>query len=118
MPAILTDIAAAVGRALDPDAGGASSFARTITGYTDEGMSSVPIYGDTIRCETPCQPQFKAAADAMLADTTGTMLHGAVSADYARRWPDLDCPTLEDCAAFIAGVIPEPVPEAPEVGNE
>jgi hypothetical protein len=109
LPVALAGIAASIGRALDPDTGGADSFRREITGYTGEGMDMQPIYGDTIKCVTPCSPEFKAGALAMIADKTGAMLHAVVVADYKARWPDLQCPTLDDCAAFVQGVLSDPV---------
>jgi hypothetical protein len=101
LPVALAGIAASIGRALDPDTGGAESFKREITGYTGEGMDMQPIYGDTIKCVTPCSPTFKETALALFADKTGQMLFSVVSADYANRWQGFDCPTLDDCSAFV-----------------
>ena len=105
LPAALADIAAMIGRALDPDSGGERSFTRIVTGTDAEGK---PIYGDTISTTTPCTTAFKTQAEAMLANPA--LLHGAVSADYAKRWADLVPPTLAECESFCAGVIPEPEP--------
>jgi hypothetical protein len=33
-----------------------------------------------------------------------TLLHEFVSADYAARWPDHECPTLNDCAEFLSAL--------------
>lgn len=98
VPASLADIAEKIGRAMDPDTGGERSFSRTVTGYNGED----PIYGDTLVCSTPCVPEFKAQAQLMLADPA--MLHYAVSADYAARWPDHEPPTLAECEQFIAAL--------------
>lgn len=98
VPASFTDVAAAIGRALDPDRGGADSF-RPVNGT------------ENIRVSTPCTVAFAAQVPAMLADPA--LLHGAVAADYATRWPDLTPPTPEECAAFCAAVIPEPLVELP-----
>lgn len=96
VPASFTAITAAIGRALDPDRGGAESF-RPV-----EGTKNISV-------TTPCTEAFAAQVPAMLADPA--LLHGAVSADYATRWKDLVPPTLEECAAFCAAVIPEQMPE-------
>jgi len=96
VPAAFAATAAAIGRALDPDRGGADSFR--------------PVEGtDNISVTTPCTEEFALQVPAMLADPA--MLHGAVTADYAARWADLTPPTLEECTAFCAAVIPEPIPE-------
>lgn len=91
LPASLLPIAQAISRALDPDTGGADSW---------------QIDGDTITTSTPCTSEFYDQAQAMLADPA--LLHYAVTQDYAARWQDLDPPTLADCQAFVAVIIPEP----------
>lgn len=96
VPASFTAMAAAIGRALDPDRGGAESF-RLV-----EGTENISV-------TTPCTEAFAAQVPAMLANPA--LLHGAVSADYATRWSDLVPPTLEECTAFCAAVIPEPFVE-------
>ena len=88
VPAALYSVACAVARALDPDVGGAESFGPEHEDATE--------YTTT----TPCVPAFAAQALAMAANPA--MLHYAVSADYAARWPDLTPPTLAECAAFCA----------------
>lgn len=94
-------IAAKLGRAFDPDVGGAYSFTRTITGYDGE----TPIYGDTLFCKTGCTEAFKQQAFAM--SQNAALLHGACLQDYATRWPDLTPPTLAECEAFVAQVVLE-----------
>jgi hypothetical protein len=91
----MADIAARIARAMDPDVGGECSFSRTVTGYEGEA----PVYGDTLVCRTPCTADFKAQALAMLGNSA--MLHYAVTADYAARWPELTPPTLAECEAFV-----------------
>lgn len=101
LPVGLEIIAAAIGRALDPDTGGAESFRRPIVGYENE----TPIYGDILTCSSLCTPEFKQQALAMKVQPE--LLHAACLADYEARWPDLDPPTLEDCQAFCAAVVIE-----------
>lgn len=95
LPANRADIAAAIGRALDPDTGGEHSFTPS-----EDGL--------TISCTTPCEPHFKAQAEYMMLHPEA--LHAAVSAHYATRWPDLPCPTLADCQAFCAAIVYEQAP--------
>lgn len=96
IPATFAATAAMIGRALDPDRGGADSF-RPV-----EGTANISV-------TTPCTEAFAAQVPAMLANPA--LLYGAVTADYAARWADLTPPTLAECEAFCASVIPEPEPE-------
>lgn len=99
LPLALASIAAAIGRALDPDVGGAESFHRVVTGYQDD---ETPTFGDTLVCSTLCTPEFRAQAEAMAAQPE--LLFQACKADYAMRWPDLEPPSLADCQAFCSAV--------------
>jgi len=90
LPTALSDIAAMIGRALDPDVGGADSFT----------LSSDEL---TISTSTPCTSEFAQQAAYMLGHPEA--LHAAVSDDYAARWADLVPPTLAECEQFCAGVI-------------
>ena len=108
VPASQAEVAAKIGAALDPDAGGAASWNRTIIGYT-EGETPEPIFGDTIFVSTPCRQEF--AEQVLLLIANPAMLHAVVAQDYAARWPDEVPPTLAECEAFCASVIPEPAPE-------
>ncbi len=91
VPAALYSVACAVARTLDPDVGGAESFGPECEDATE--------YTTT----TPCVPAFAAQALAMASNPA--MLHYAVTADYANRWPDLIPPTLTECEAFCAGAV-------------
>lgn len=102
LPLALADIAAAIGRALDPDTGGAESFHRPITGWADD---STPVYADVLVCSTLCTPEFRAQAEAMA--TAPELLHQMCLEDYARRWTDLDPPSPADCRAFCSAVVIE-----------
>jgi hypothetical protein len=99
VPAALYSVACAVARALDPDVGGAESFGpRLRTDY--DGVEYAP---DGYTTTTPCVPAF--AQQALAIASNPAMLHYAVTADYAARWPDLTPPTLAECEAFCAGAI-------------
>ena len=105
VPASQAVVAAKIGVSMDPDAGGAASWNRTIIGYTEDK----PIYGDTIFVSTPCQQEFHDQVPILIANPA--MLHAIVASDYAARWPGETPPTLAECVSFCASVIPEPVPE-------
>ena len=111
LPASMAAIAAKVSKAMDPDAGGELGFSKMITGYTGSGINQTPIYGPNIQMRTLCTDDFAGQVAAMKLDAN--LLHGAVAADYASRWKDLTPPTLADCQAFLAAIIPEPEPVAP-----
>ena len=83
--ASLADIASKIGRAFDPDVGGADSFRLDPDGLT-------------ISTTTPCTSDFKISAKAMLADHS--ILFSACSLDYAVRWTGLTPLTLNECEAF------------------
>lgn len=100
LPLAMASIAASIGRALDPDVGGADSFRRVVTGYQDD---ETPIYGDTLVCSTLCTPEFRAQAEAMA--TQPELLYQVCQADYAIRWPDFESPSLSDCQAFCDSVV-------------
>jgi hypothetical protein len=85
------DIAAKVGKGFDPDSAGEYSF-------HDNGDG-------TISTSTPCTPEFKAQGDYLM--TNPDALFMTMQAAYAERWADLTPPTLAECQAFIAAIIPE-----------
>ena len=89
------DIAAKEGKGFDPDSKGEDSF-------TDNGDG-------TISTSTPCTPEFKQQGDYLM--TKPDALFMAMQGAYAERWAELVPPTLEECQAFITGIIPEPTPE-------
>lgn len=93
-------IAADVGGAFDPDSGGDRSFAMDIVGWNVD----MPIYGDTFSTDTPCTPEFKQQGDYLM--TNPDALFMAMQGAYAERWADLTPPTLAECQAFIAAIIP------------
>lgn len=100
VPAALAAVAAAVGRAMDPDVGGAQSFRHPVTGY-DAGGTPI-LDASTLTTTTACTPGFKAQAIAMLA--APALLFAACQADYAMRWPGFEPPSLDDCQAFCAAL--------------
>ncbi len=87
----VADIAARVGKAMDSDVGGEYSF-------HDNGDG-------TISTSTPCTPEFKAQGEYLM--TNPDALFMAMQGAYAERWADLTPPTLAECQAFIAAIIPE-----------
>lgn len=104
LPASLLAIANNIARSLDPDLGGADTFAIKQIGSNPD---NTPIYADTIGMTTACEPSFKMQAVYLLANPDA--LHAQIVLDYSTRWPTLPVPTLSDVQAFCAGVIPEPI---------
>lgn len=106
VPIALLEIAKQLGRAFDPDVGGYESF-----GYRlDANMQACAVSGLVeayAQCVTPCTTEFAQQAVYMLANPEA--LYAAVLADYAARWPALVPPTLAECQAFCAGLLPDPV---------
>lgn len=93
IPPSLYPAACAIARSLDPDQGGAASFGPPLQG-------DPPAVPATYSTSAPCSAAFAAQALAMAANPA--LLHAAVAADYATRWPDLTPPTLADCTVFCA----------------
>ena len=91
LSADVANIAARVGKAMDSDVGGEYSF-------HDNGDG-------TISTSTPCTPEFKAQGEYLM--TNPDALFMAMQAAYAERLADLTPPTLAECQAFIAAIIPE-----------
>ena len=94
-PAPLTEIAAHVGRALDPDTGGAQSFSIALSAT---GSAPATHYA----LDTPCNVEFAQAAPWLL---DADLLHGSICRDYAARWPDVDTPTVEAVESFCADCV-------------
>ena len=82
-PLALTDVCAKIGKAFDPDVGGEKSF------YEVDGH---------IETQFPAVPSFAASLPYLMASPE--LLHQSCQLDYATRWPELEAPTLVDCAAF------------------
>ena len=79
-----------ISRALDQDVGGYEAFRQR----SEDGAKP--------RYSTPCTADF--ARNAAMLLMAPDELHGVVAADYAVRWPDFECPTLDDVTAFCADV--------------
>ena len=96
VPASLGEVAAAVGRALDPDVGGAESF--------------VPQPDGTLRAAAWSVREYAQALPYLLADPV--VLHATVELDYRQRWSVLDPPCLSDikefCRVAKMAIDPEP----------
>lgn len=95
IPVPLNEIAAHVGRALDPDTGGAESFGIALSA---NGKTPVTHYV----LDTLCDSEFAQAAPWLL---DAVLLHGSICRDYALRWPDVDPPTVEAVTTFCAGCV-------------
>ena len=95
IPAPLTEIAAHVGRALDPDTGGAQSFGTALSATGKEPVTHYAL-------DTHCDSEFAAAAPWLL---DADLLHGSICRDYAIRWTDVEPPTIEAVATFCADCV-------------
>lgn len=97
IPASLYHIACAIAKALDTDNAGERNY-----GPETLPDGSIPeFYTSTV----PCTQEFADNVPVLLGNPAA--LHAVVSADYAARWPDLECPTLADCEAFCTNAILE-----------
>jgi hypothetical protein len=90
VPASLLDTANKIGRALDPDTGGADTFSTPLPNATNPTH-----YG----ASTAAAESFVQTVQAVMSGQAS--LFDAVAADYALRWPGLAVPTVEECDAFL-----------------
>lgn len=98
IPPELLDIGRSITRALDVDVGGYDSWTPVRDDPADPESHITAYFA-----YTPCTPEFKAQAEAMLMNPA--LLHAAVVADYEARWAEFTAPTLAECEAFCAGAI-------------
>lgn len=89
----------AISRALNPDRGDNNNFGPEFRPDADGNLVRPEVY---TTFDFPCSESFAATAQALAADAN--LMHAAVCADYAQRWPELTPPTLEQCEAFCAAV--------------
>lgn len=86
VPASALALAREINRALDSeDVGGADAFQTELK----DGRFSY---------SRPCDASYAQVAAMLFADPD--VLHSVVSQDYATRWPDLTCPSYEQCIQF------------------
>lgn len=90
VPVALASVASKIGRALDPDVGGADSF------HADPG-------GETVSVITPCTPAFKQSTIHMLENPQEAFEF--CQSDYAQRWPELAPPRRDDVLEFCSVAI-------------
>lgn len=92
---VALSVAQRVAKAFDGDVGGEYSFLRT----TEDGFYV---------CDTPITNLYADLFLVMLH--TPGLLYQMCAADYADRWPDLACPTPEECEFFMqhSHVVVEP----------
>lgn len=93
VPEALLPIAPPIAQAFDPDTGGAKSF--DVIRATKAGT----VYAI---CYTPATEQTANGLNYFMA--TPGALHQFVANDFATRWPEAVCPTLEECEAFRAAI--------------
>lgn len=89
----------AISLALNPDKGETSNFGPEFRPDADGTLVRPDVY---TTYDFPCSETFAATAQALAADAN--LMHAAVTADYAQRWPDRTPPTLAECKAFCAAV--------------
>lgn len=93
-----------------PEGGGGATGIEIIDGQSNNILPDTST-DDRAVAASSCA-KFSAQVPYLLANPAA--LHAAVSADYARRWPDLIPPTLADCEAFCAGAsLSSPITDTP-----
>lgn len=92
LPVDLTDLGNRIARALDPDTGGDRTFGQLTASASGMAPAS---HVCTI---TACIASFARNTAYLLL--VPDELYQVVAADYAARWPDLECPTLDEVTRF------------------
>lgn len=98
-------IAANIGRAFDPDAGGNKSFTAATEYQSTPDMEGVVtlITANALTTATVCTTEFAEQAKYLLNHADN--LYSAVQHDYVIRWTDLTPPTREECGVFINSIL-------------
>lgn len=96
----LYQIGYAISLALNPDSGETNNFGAEFVPDAEGNMVRPEVY---TTFDFPCSEQFAATAQALASDPA--LMHAAVTADYAQRWPERTPLTLAECAAFCAAVV-------------
>lgn len=94
VPESLLPIAPPIAQAFDPDTGGAKSF-DTIRATKDGVTYAI--------CYTPATPE--TAGGLSYFQAISGALHQFVASDFATRWPEQVCPSLEECEAFRTNIV-------------
>lgn len=96
IPAPLNAIGAAVARMLDPDTGGAESFAIKLSKTGKAPATHLAM-------SMPCSEGDYLAAPYLLGDSA--MLLSSIERDNDTRWPESEPPTIKQIESFVAGVV-------------
>lgn len=94
VPAEDKALAARFSRSFDPDVGGEYAF--------DSLRATDRAGNQFVISHSPVTPALAAQSAYLLADAE--KLHETTAADYAARWPDLECPTLAETEQFCSVV--------------
>ena len=101
VPAPLGIIAAAVGKALDPDVGGAKSFVPYDAKYDAKGvMTAQPT---KLVTRTPVTAEYAAVLPYLLADPASLL--ATITLDRDTRWAGMVIPTLAEVTSFCASAV-------------
>jgi hypothetical protein len=93
VPEALLPIAPPIAQAFDPDTGGSKSF--DVIRATKEGTTYAICFTPATEQTAGGLSYFKSVAGA---------LYQYVQEDFATRWPEQICPTLEECEAFRTAI--------------
>ena len=92
-----------ISRALDQDVGGYEAFGQFLDAAMQPCLEADAIY---TTYSSPCSQELAGSLDYLIANPAA--LQAMVAADYAARWTEFEAPTLAECEAFCAGVVPQP----------
>ena len=98
LPATFKELGNRISRSLEPDSGGYHVF-DILSDATRDDDGNILTPATTVQSVMPCCERY--IANLMQHKDDAQSLYDFVSADYASRWPDHECPTLNDCAEFL-----------------
>lgn len=110
IPASLADIAARIGKAMDPDTGGDLNFGVRAVGIPaglDHEGNPLPqiatVDAEHLVAGFQCSDEFHASVQVW--SSNAGILHAVLSSKYSERFPDLTPPTLAECGQFVGSAL-------------
>ena len=98
LPVEFKELGNRISRSLEPDSGGYHVF-DILSDATRDEDGNILTPATIVQSVMPCCERY--IGNLMQHKDDATLLHEFVEADYASRWPDHECPTLNDCAEFL-----------------
>lgn len=110
IPANLADIAARIGKAMDPDSRGDLNFGVRAIGIpagNDHEGNPLPqiatVGAEYLVAGFQCSDEFHASVP--IWSSNAAILHAVLASKYSERFPEDTPPTLAECSQFVGSVL-------------